>query len=153
MESLRESIKNEKDAAKVKIKENRITGRQNALDRFDKAIEKISVPEARVNALIEKMAAKGVDVAKAKSFMQIVEAPLIEAKIKISEANTLFSVSINKLNAEQKNNLKTITKDIQTLINTAHQSLDNAVKALKNATKLKMEAETNSSASEAAETD
>ena len=139
---MKTNIKLEKDAAKAKIKEKRIVGRENALKRFDEAVLRISNLKDKVSAQVEKFVAKGVDTASAEDFVATAETKLSEAKAKIIEANALFSVSIDELTAENKTALKTLVKDIETLIRNAHKALNDGIKALKDAARVKMEADT-----------
>jgi len=135
--ALKASIKNEKDGIKEKIEELRITGRENALQRFDGAVEKINNLNDRVNAQITKLEGKGIDVTDAKNFEATVKTSIVDVKTKIADASTLLSTSIKELTAEDKANLKTLAKDIQTLLNDAHTALNSAVKSLKDAIAIK----------------
>ncbi len=139
-EALKESIKNEKDTTKAKAAEERITGREKALERFDTAVEKMNTLKDKVNAQITKLETKGVDTSNAKNLMVVVEAKLIEINGKITEANALFAGSTNQLTIENKTKLLTLNKDIQKLIKEVHQSFNDAVKSLKQALKIKLEA-------------
>ena len=141
MEALRESIKNEKDIIKAKIKELRIAGREKALERFDKAIERITDLKNNVNEKIAELQAKGIAVVDAKAFVATAETKLAGAKSKIVEINALLVVSINELTLENKTKLRTLAQDTQNLIVEAHRALRDAVKSLKAALKVKMEAE------------
>lgn len=146
MEDLKAEIKNEKDQVKAKEKEDRITGRENALEKFDNAVERISELKDRVNAAIVALEAKGVVTTDAKTFALTADTKLTNAKIKIVEAHALLVVSINELTPENKASLITLAQDIQTLIKDAHLALNNAVKSLKDAVKLKIEADLKASA-------
>jgi hypothetical protein len=141
LEALREQLKNEKDAAKARIKEARINGRENALQRFDAAVARISALKDRVNVRIAALEAKGVDVTNAKIFVATAETKLTAAAGKITEINALLAVSINELSAADKTKLRTLANDTQTLIKDAHQALRDAVKSLKDMLKIKMDAE------------
>ncbi len=138
MDALKDSIKNEKDKTKAKIKEAIITGRENALGRFDTVIEKTNSLKDRINDQISKLKTRGIDVGDAENLMATVETKLTEAQTKIVEVNTLFSDSIDVLSAEDKTNLKTLTEDIQNLLNDAHDALNNTVKSLKDTIKTKI---------------
>ncbi len=142
MDVLKENIKNEKDSAKAKIKELRISVRENAVKKFDIVVKRISDLDDKVKAQITKLGAKGVDVTNATSLEATVGLKLADIKVKITDATTLLSTSINELTPDQKTALKTLTKDIQTLLNDAHTALNSAVKSLKDATKTKMETDT-----------
>ena len=140
-EALKESLKKENDAAKANIKEGRLTGRENALGRFDGAVLRISDLRTKVDAQITKLKAKGVDTAKAEEFSALAEDKLDEAKTKITDATTLLGTSIEKLTPDQKTKLRTLAQETQTLIKEAHSSLGDAVKSLKEAVKAKIKAE------------
>lgn len=142
MEALKESIKNEKDAVKAKIKEGRIIGRENALHRFDTAIERVSALKDKINALITKFEAKEVNVTGAKVFVLTAELKLNNAKLKVIEVNTLLSVSAEKLSDEKKIKLQALAQEIQTLIKEAHRALNDATKSLRDAIKATREATT-----------
>ena len=73
IDALKAGVKKEKDGIKAKIEESRIAGRENALARFNGAVEKINNLNDRVSAQITKLEAKGVDVTNAKNFETIVE--------------------------------------------------------------------------------
>lgn len=137
MEQMREALKLEKDKVKAKIKEDRINNREQALKRFDNAIETISKNKERTNAHIVKVKALGVDTTSAETTLATVDLKLTEAKSKVAEMNTLLSTSVNEINKEQKDKLRTLTKETQTLIKDAHNSIKNAVKSLKDAIKAK----------------
>ena len=146
MEDLREKIKEEKDTIKAKIKEERITGREKDLERFEAAVERMNNIKDRVNDYIIKLEAKGVDVANAKNFVATAETKLNAAVVKITEANTLLSASIDELTSEDKTKLRTLAQETQTLIKEAHQALNDAIKSLKEALKAKIEADKASTA-------
>lgn len=139
MEELKNKVKEEKNKTKAKIKEERITGREKALERFDKAVEKMSELKNKVSVQIIKLELKSINTADAKSFIATAETKLNEAKIKIIEVNTLLAGSINQLSTEEKVKLLTLTTDIQSLIKETHQALNDAVKSLKDAVKVKLE--------------
>lgn len=143
MEDLKTKIKEEKDTAKAQIKEIRITGRENALKRFDTAVEKINNLKVRVGEQITKLAAKGIDTTNTENLVAAVDAKISIIGEKIVAANALFVISTDQLTAENKTALKTLTKEIETLIKDAHKALNDGVKALKDAVKLKIEAERN----------
>ena len=81
------------------------------------------------------------------------EIKLSDAQIKITEANTLLSLSIDKLTAENKATLVTLARDTQNLIKEAHKALRDAIKSLKDAVKLKIEVKANVSAETSATTE
>ncbi len=140
MEALKSKIKEEKDAAKAKLKELRVTGRENALARFDVAIDRMDKLSDQVSLHITALGAKGVDVAAAQSFVVTAEAKLDAAKTKTIEANDLLSKSADQLTAEEKTKLQTLAKETHSLLQEARMALKDAVKALKDAIKVKMEA-------------
>jgi hypothetical protein len=139
--ALKEQIKSEKDAVKAKIKELRITGREQALGRFDDAVARIGELKNKVNTQISNFEAKGVDTTSAKSFVATADTKLTEAKNKVVEINNLLATSINELTLENKTKLRTLTQETQTLIVASHNALKDAIKSLREAVKAKMEAE------------
>ena len=138
MEQLKAKIKEEKDVIKAEIKQTRITGRENALKRFDAKVLRISELKDKVNAQIVKLEAKGVDVSATEDFTETAETKLSDIKAKIAEANAILSNSIDKLTTENKTALRTIIKDIETLLNEARKSLSAGIKSLKEVVKIKM---------------
>ena len=141
IEALRENFKNEKDETKAKIKEVRITGRLNAFERFTNVEKRIAELRDRINASILKLGDKGVDTTKAVELVVKAETALAGINAKITEANALLSASTEQLTAETKVSLVKITKELQVLIKTAHQSLIDATKSLKDSMKVKIEAD------------
>jgi len=139
MDALRVQIKGEKDAAKARIKELRITGREQALTRFDTAVERINNLKNKVDAYILTLEAKGLDTAEAKSFLATANAKLNDATAKIAEMNALLSASIDELSKENRTKLVTLAQDTQKLIREAHLALGDAVKSLKDAVRKKVE--------------
>ena len=123
------------------MEENRIIGRKKALEKFDNTISRISILKDKVNSNIEKFEIKGVDVTNAENLMILAETTLNEAKTKITEANNLLSLSVDKLSIENKTVLKTLTKEIQNLLKDTHKILNDAVKSLKDSIKAKIEVE------------
>jgi hypothetical protein len=145
IKELKAKIKEERDAARAKIKETRIIGRENALQKLDQVVEKIEKLKTRITAQIAKLEAKGVDVGSAESFLTATEEKLSVAEAKIAEANALLSLSIDELTIENRAKLGTMVREIQLLIKDAHKSLREAVKALKSATKIRIEAQASAS--------
>jgi hypothetical protein len=135
MDALKAGLKNEKNKAKAKIKELRITGREQALMRFDAAVVRINDLKDKVNAEIVKLDASGIDTTDAKNFVATAETKLATAQSNIAQASTLLSGSTNQLSAANKTQLQTLAKDTQTLIVDAHQALNDAVNSLKDAVK------------------
>ncbi|MBI2627368.1 hypothetical protein HYW72_00370 [Candidatus Nomurabacteria bacterium] len=136
MEDLKAKIKEEKNTIKAKIKETRVAGREQALTRFDAAVKRVTDLKTRINEQISKLEAKAVDVTNAKSFIVTAETKLTAIGEKIVEVNALLAISIDVLTAENKTALKTLTKDIETLIKEAHKALNDGIKALKDATRI-----------------
>lgn len=139
IEALREKIRSEKNKIKAKISEARIIGREQALQRFDFAIEKLNALKDNVKAKITKLEAQGINVEKAKEQVVIAETKVVEAKIKVAEASTLLSASVNELTKENKAKLKKLTQETQALIKDAHQALNEAIKFLKSEIKNRIE--------------
>ncbi|MCX6752654.1 MAG: hypothetical protein NTZ87_04135 [Candidatus Nomurabacteria bacterium] len=131
IEDLKTKIKNEKDVAKAKVAELRITGRENALQRFDEAVARIDDLKDKINVQIDRFSSKGMDTTDAKDFVATAETKLTDAKTKTGEAGVLLSASVSKLTADDKTKLKTLAEDIQTLIDDSHDALNNAIKSLK----------------------
>lgn len=140
MDALKANIKAEKDKKKATTQELRITGRENALKRFNMAIEKMLALTEKVNTQITRLKAKGVDVTSAASFEATAETKLTEAQAKIKEANTLFATSTDELSATDKATLKTLVTDTENLLKETHEALNQAIKSLRDALKVKMEA-------------
>ncbi|HEV7702523.1 MAG TPA: hypothetical protein VGO63_03740 [Candidatus Paceibacterota bacterium] len=140
-EALRTGIMAEKDAAKAKIKEARLSIREKALERFGGAITRITGLKDRINTRISELEVKGVNVADAKAFMATAQAKLDAADEKTAEINAFLAVSIDQLSAENKAKLKTLAADTQTLLKEAHAALKDAIKSLKENVKIKLDAE------------
>ncbi len=138
MEAMRATLKTEKDAAKAKIAETRIEGREKALERFDGAVLRMKNLKDRVNAEITKLTAKGVNVTVAKALVVTAETKLAAATVKIAEANALLALSTEKLSKENKTKLMTLAKETQSLIKEAHEALNDAIKSLKTETRIKL---------------
>ena len=85
--------------------------------------------------------------------MATAETKLNDAKTKIIDANALLAVSVDKLSEENKAKLKTLAKDIQSLIKEAHKALNDSIKSLKDAVKIKMKAEASANATTSATTE
>lgn len=147
MDVLRASLKTEKDSAKLQIKELRIKGRENALERFNKVIENITNVEVKVNAQIQKFKDRGVGVTSSVTLVAAAETDLNNAKIKITAATTLLSTSTNELTAESRTTLQGLVKEIQVSVNDAHKALVAAMKALRDSIKLKIQADAAAKAS------
>ena len=138
MEDLKSKIKLEKDKAKAKIEEARIVGRENALQRFDAAVLRMSNLKDRVKTQITKLITKGVNVTDAQNLVVIAETKLTAAKAKIADANALLANSTNELSKDQKTKLRTLAQEIQTLVKDIHQTLNAAIKSLKNQLKIEV---------------
>ncbi|OGI62371.1 hypothetical protein A2W12_02840 [Candidatus Nomurabacteria bacterium RBG_16_40_11] len=152
IKALRASFELEKDKNKAEIKKARIEGREKLLVNLDAAVQRMVNLEARINAQIVKLEAKGVAATDAKGFVATAEVKLGDAKVKIAEASALLSVSANELTADSKAKLKVLTKDIQTLIKDAHKALNDSIKSLKDAVKLKIETRVDAKAGTSATT-
>ncbi|MFH1608735.1 MAG: hypothetical protein ABH951_01800 [Patescibacteria group bacterium] len=131
MLQLREQVKIEKDAIKAKTQEGRLLGREIALERFDKAVERITALTEKVNALIIKYETDGVDATEAKDLIAAADLKMTEAKSKIAEAADILSTSTNQLTTENKTALRTLKNEAQTLVKGAHLDLIKAIKSLK----------------------
>jgi hypothetical protein len=132
MQDLKDSISNEKNQSKAKLEMDRITGREEALKKFDGAVKKISDLDEKVNTEINNMEAQGVNVIEAKNLIAIAESNLNEANEQIAETEDLFSNSANELGVADKDNLKTLAGNIQNLVTESYQTLGNAIGALEN---------------------
>lgn len=135
MEALRENIKNEKDSVKAKIKENRIVGREKAMERFDGAVARVNSLKERINTQIAKFETKGLDVTEAKATVATVDTNLDNAKTKIAEINTILAASVDQLSPENKTKISTLTQEIQALLVESQKSLKSAVKSLRDSMK------------------
>ena len=141
LDALKTNIKKDKNKVQANIKEIRLTAREKALENFDTSITRISDLENKVNAQIIKLETKGVVTTDAKTFLATAETETTEAKSKIAEIDTLLTTSINELTAENKAKLKILSQDTQTLIQKAHQAINSTIESLKDATKVKQDAE------------
>ncbi|MFA6257086.1 MAG: hypothetical protein WCT29_03120 [Candidatus Paceibacterota bacterium] len=141
MEGLREQLKKEKDAAKAKIGGERVLGREQALERFDGAVERMLGLKEKVDAVIARLEAKEVNTVKAKEFSTTAETKIKAAKEKVLETTTLLTTSLDQLTAENKTQLRTLAQETQTLLTDARLALRDAVKSLKDEVKAKIEAE------------
>ena len=139
IDDLKTKILSEKNKIKAKIEEKRITGREDALKRFDIAITKLDTLKNNVNEKITKFDTQEINTEKAKAQILIADEKIAEIKTKVSEASTLLSLSLNELTKENKTKLKQLTKDTQTLVKEAHLALNEAVKSLKEELKNKVE--------------
>ena len=131
IEDLKTSIGKIKSKAKATLAQARIMGREDSLNRFDQAIEKITTLTDKVNSQITKLEAKGLNVQIAKDMVKTAEGQIVEAKQKVADASTILSASTNELSKADKEKITQISKDTQSLINAAHQSLNDAVQYLK----------------------
>lgn len=139
IEALKTEIKTEKDQVKAKIMENRIVGREKALERFDTAIVRITEMKDRVNVFIDKLAEKDLGVPVAEDLVLKAEEKLAEANTKIDAASAILAASIDQLTEEDKTKLRTLAQETQTLLKEAHQYLIDAVKSLKDTLKAQKE--------------
>lgn len=138
-QALKESIKNEKDAAKAKMAELRITGREQALIRFDNAVSRMNSLSDKLSALITKLSAKGINTTEAESYLGTAKAKIADVSNKIAQMNALLAKSAGELTAENKTTLRTLAQDTQTLIKEAHSALISGVKSLKDQVKATLE--------------
>lgn len=137
IEKLKESLRMESDQAKAKLKNDRLTNRQNVLKRFDQILNIVEINTQRVNNLITKAEGLKIDTTKAKDNLLAVETKLKTAETKTSEISALLAISTNEITAEQKAKLQTLKKDFQNSIKEAHELLKNTVKDLKGEVKSK----------------
>jgi len=131
MEDLKVKFQLEKNKVKAKLLEKRVSGREEALKRFDKAIERITNLKEKVNSQITKLDAKGIDTEKAKSVLATTDAKILEIKQKVAEVSTILASTTNELTKENKDKLRQLTKDTQDLIKETHATLSDAIKSLK----------------------
>ena len=131
IEDLKASIGKIKNKTKATMAQARILVREDALARFDQAIEKVSPLEDRVNAQITKLENKGFNVTPAKDLVGVADEKILEAKQNSADASTLLSSSTNELAKDDKAKLVQLSQDIQSAIKDAQQSLNDAVKYLK----------------------
>jgi hypothetical protein len=140
MEGLRGKIKLEKNAAKAKLKELLVTGREKALERFNTAIERINGWKDKVDTKISELDEKGIDVEEAEALIETVEDKPASAESKVKEINALLATSIDELTLANKTKLRTLAQDTQTLIVEAHKALRDAIKSLKDQVKAQIQA-------------
>lgn len=132
LENLREKINSEKNQAKAKIKETRIAGREQALEKFDNVVLKVQNSKEKSEAQIAKMEAQGIVIPTLVKDLSITaETKISEAKIKILETSGILTTSANELSKENKAKIVTLTKEIQILINEGQKASSDQVKALK----------------------
>ena len=131
MEVLRESIKKEKNIAKAKTKTDIITGRENALNRFDQVVGNLTDLKDKINNQIAHLKTNNVDTTGAEAFIATSETRLNDLRARIVDAHTLFSASLNELTTADKTSLLNITNDIQSITNDIRDTLNNAIQSLK----------------------
>ena len=131
MDALKASIKNEKNATKAKAKEDIISGREKALERFDKIVSNMSDLKDRINTQITYFKTKNIDTSGAEAFIATAETKLNDIKAKIVIVYSLFSNSLNELGTADKTTLQNTTKDIQDIVSEVRDILNNAVQSLK----------------------
>jgi DNA repair exonuclease SbcCD ATPase subunit len=137
IEALKTKIQSEKDKKKAKISEDRILGREKALERFDKIINKLNTLKESVNSKITKLEARGINTDTAKKEVATVEAKIIEAKGKVAEISKILSESTNQLSKENKTKIRQLAQETQALLREVHQSLIKAIKYLRDTLKNK----------------
>jgi hypothetical protein len=141
MQRLKTNLKTERDQNQMKAKEARITGRERALGKFDKAVEILTNAKNRIVLHIQKIEAiGGIDVTLAKSNVATAEIKIEEAKVKIAEIHVLLSVSIDALSLENKTILRELAQETQTLLKETHRLLRDTIKLLKEILKARRDA-------------
>jgi len=148
MEALRERIKEGRDEAKAKVQELRIVGREKALERFDKAIERMGGLEEKISAKLMELEEKGIDTTGAETLLETAKDKLADAKSKVVEMNSLLSTSLDQLTLENKTQLRTWAQETRTLLVEAHRALVDAIKSMKDAVKAQIDADDNEEESE-----
>jgi len=108
-----------------------ISGREDALAKFDNAIAKLGILKDDVNTQIAKFELGGLKVENAKAEVDITTEKIAEAESKVADISTLFSNSASELFKDDKATLKQTAADIETLIQDAHSALNQAVLNLK----------------------
>jgi F0F1-type ATP synthase membrane subunit b/b' len=135
MEGLKEKIKTEKNKVTAKIKEERLKSREQALARFDVAIERVTTFENRVNVQMDKVAELGIDTTLAQTHVNTAHTKLEEAKTKVLEIHTMLAASTDEIKGDNKTKLKTMVTDTENLLKDSYKTLNDAVKALKDSVK------------------
>lgn len=137
MDKLKDAALALKDKVKAENQQNRLIGRENALAKFDKAINLIEGTTARVKAQIPKLKAIGISTVLAESKLVEVQGKLDKAKVVVAESHDIFASTPNELTKTQKETLKNKAKEAQVLIKEAHEILTNVVRTLREAVKAK----------------
>lgn len=137
MDALKAKIKTETNKATAKIKEERLKSREQALIRFDIAIERVATFEGRVNVQMDKVAELGIDTTLAQTHVNTAHTKLEEAKTKVLEIHTMLAASTDEIKGENKTKLKTMITDAENLLKDSYKTLNDAVKALKDSVKAK----------------
>jgi len=140
MEDLKEKAKEVKDKTKAKIQEERLMGREQAIERFDNAVNRVEDLKYKVLTQVSKMEVKGMIIPNTtKDLSVLAEAKLSDAKIKIAEINTILASSTNTLTKENKAELNRLTQETQTLIREAHVILNDEIMELRKILKEKIQ--------------
>jgi hypothetical protein len=142
IEALKAKVSAEKNKAKATLWSARMASREKVLNGFEKAMGNIIDNNLnRVKEYTTKLEGMGIDTTMAKTYTATAETKLAEAKTKIGEAYTLISnLSVEKdLALADKTKLKTLSMEIQQLLKDSRNSLNMAVKSLKEGLKAKRE--------------
>ena len=132
LQGLKDKITNEKNKAKAKAKQDIVSGREEALVRFDDTIQRIEDQRTKVEKQVSKMEGQGTVISdEIKGLSVTAESKLNDARAKVVEINTLLAKSINQLSKEDKTKLQTLTKDTQGLIKDAQKALNDEVFGLR----------------------
>ena len=131
-QDLKDKISTEKNQTKAKAKQAILVGREDALVRFDNAIQRIEDLRVKVEGQVTRMESQGIIVTDDLKGMSITaESKLNDARTKVVEANNLLAKSINQLSKDDKTKLASLTKDIQGLIKDAQKTLNDEVFGLR----------------------
>jgi len=131
IENLKLKIQTGKNKVKMQTAIERITGREDVLQKFDTAIEKLSTLKDNINTKITKLEAQDLNTDTAKAEVAIADEKITEAKGKMADMSTLLSTSANELSKDDKTTLKQLAEDVQNLVKDAHLALNEAVSSLK----------------------
>ncbi len=131
IESLKANVGKIKNKAKAVTAQARILGREDALQRFDLAIAKVTDLSEKISAQTSKMEAKGQNVVTAKDQIASAQEKILTAQEKIAAASSLLAQSTDELTKDTKEQLKQLTEDAQSSIKDAHQTLSLTVQYLK----------------------
>jgi|GEM_PF-2371819 len=137
MNALKIKVQTQVNKVKAKTQGDIITGREEALGRFDTAIQRVEDLKIKVENQVTKIESQGTTITDdIKGLSVTAESKLNDARAKVVEINTILAKSTNQLSKDDKTKLTTLTNDTQTLIKDAQGTLNNEVVAIKKLLKI-----------------